>query len=240
MVTAGSACEETVVDESAAAAAALGITSLFSKNALGLGLASLLFAAPMVSADCTSEISIEIYTTESTLDDILAEEFHLGECPTEAFYFEHHESVYGGYEGCVAEKYLTPCGVDSRDKNTSLTFSEGSCVDTGSSFTEQTFWILWGDPMDKEELVERTGEVPTVVFPMQRGPYPHYKHGISGDETGALTDDAKTAKAVAKDFLEYIGALDPADRDNWLVSMTEGAENGIQMLWGTLIVFVLP
>lgn len=232
MVTAGSACEDTT-GGSISAAAALGVTSLFSKNALGLGLASLLFAAPVVSAECTSEISIEIYTTPPDMGSMLEEEFHLGECPTESFYFEHHESVYGGYEGCVAEKYLTPCAVDSRDGNTGLEFSEGGCVETGSTYNESTFWILWGDPMDKEELVKRTGEVPTVAFPMQRGPYPSYQHGLSGDETEEGTDDAKTAKAVAKDFLEYIGALDPADRDNWLVTMTEGAENGIQMLWGT-------
>lgn len=87
--------------------------------------------------------------------------------------------------------------------------------------------------MDKEELVARTGNTPTVVFPLTRGPYPSYPHGLDGDETDPdnMSDDAKTAKAVAKDFLVYLGAIQEEARDDWLVSMTEGAENGIQMLW---------
>lgn len=224
------------------AAAGLGVTSLFSKNAIALGLATLAFSAPYASAaahGCANEIIIEIYTDaapvapSTDLEAYVEEEFKIGECPTESMWWKHHPSVFGGYEGCVAEKYLSPCAFDVRDSNTTITYSEGSCVDTGKSMEDRTFWILWGDPMDKEELVKRTGATPTVVFPLTRGPYPSYPHGgPDADETGDYNqDDAKSAKAVAKDWLVYSGAIAEGAKDDWLVSMTEGAENGIQMLW---------
>lgn len=223
----------------ASGAAALGVASLFSRNAFALSLATLFFVTPFASAEsCTNEIMIEIYTDAmptpvTDLDAYVTEEFKTEACPTESMWWKHHESVFGGYEGCVAEKYLSPCAFDTRDGNTSLAFSDGACVDTGKSYEDQTFWILWGDPMDKEELVARTGSTPTVVFPLTRGPYPSYPHGLDGDETSDyIQDDAKTAKAVAKDFLVYMGAITEEAKDDWLVSMTEGAENGIQMLWG--------
>jgi hypothetical protein len=205
-----------------------------------MGLATLAFTAPYANAEghsaCANEIMIEIYTDAAPsvmdLEAYVEEEFKTDECPTESMWWKHHPSVYGGYEGCVAEKYLSPCAFDTRDGNTSLAYESGSCVETGKSYEDQTFWILWGDPMDKEELVARTGSTPTVVFPLTRGPYPSYPHGLDGDETSDyIQDDAKTAKAVAKDFLVYIGAITEAAKDDWLVSMTEGAENGIQMLW---------
>lgn len=215
---------------------ALGAASLFSKNAFALTLATLFFTSPFVAADvCSNEISIEIYTDVNSL---IEEEFKTGECPTESMYFKHHESVFDGYEGCVAEKYLSPCAFDTRDEKTVLEYDSvtGECNPTGVEYEDQTFWILWGDPMDKEVLVNRTGSVPTVVFPLTRGPYPSYAHGLNGDETNEyIQDDAKTAKAVAKDFLVYIGAIKEEAKGDWLVSMTEGAENGIQMLWGKFL-----
>jgi hypothetical protein len=222
-------------DDSSSAYVALGVASMFSKNAFALTLATLFFTTPFAAGQaCSNEISIEIYTD---INSLIADDFNLGECPTESFYFKHHESVFGGYEGCVAEKYLSPCSNDIRDEKTGLEFSGGECISTGLEYEDQTFWILWGDPMDKDELVKRTGTTPTVVFPLTRGPYPSYQHGLSGDETGdVLMDDAKTAKGVAKDFLVYIGAITEEEKSDWLVSMTEGAENGIQMLWGAYTV----
>lgn len=216
---------------------------MFSKNAMALTVATLLFTTPFASAEtCTNEIIIEIYTdsappvTSMDLEAYVEKEFKTEACPTESMWWKHHESVFGGYEGCVAEKYLSPCPFDIRDGNATMEYSSGSCVDTGKSYEDQTFWILWGDPMDKEELVARTGSTPTVVFPLTRGPYPSYPHGLDGDETSDFVeDDAKTAKAVAKDFLVYIGAIEESAKSDWLVSMTEGAENGIQMLWGKFV-----
>lgn len=242
-ISAGAPCEASVPpgdgtdsgDDSSSAYVALGVASMFSKNAFALTLATLFFTTPFAAAEtCSNEISIEIYTDVNSL---IEDDFKLGVCPTESFYFKHHESVFGGYEGCVAEKYLSPCSNDIRDENGPLEYTGGECIPTGSDFEDQTFWILWGDPMDKEELVARTGSTPTVVFPLTRGPYPSYQHGLAGDETGdELMDDTKTAKGVAKDFLVYIGAITEEAKSDWLVSMTEGAENGIQMLWGAYTV----
>lgn len=77
--------------------------------------------------------------------------------------------------------------------------------------------------------MKRTGLNPTVKFPLERGPYPSYTHGT--DETTAMYDDASSAKAAAKDFLVYLGAITENERNNWYVSMTEGAEQGIEILW---------
>eukprot|EP00980_Cylindrotheca_fusiformis_P004905 scaffold1041_cov121-Cylindrotheca_fusiformis.AAC.10 len=113
-----------------------------------------------------------------------------------------------------------------------MVYESGECVDTGNEFEDKTFYIVWGDPLDKEELVARTGSTPSVIFPLTRGPYPVYQHGLNGDETSDyLQDDTKTAKAVAKDFLVYLGTITENERDDWLVSFTEGAQHGIQMLW---------
>ena len=62
-----------------------------------------------------------------------------------------------------------------------------------------------------------------------RGPYPAYTHGT--DETEEMYDDASSAKALAKDFLVYLGAITESEKADWYVSMTEGAEQGIQILW---------
>eukprot|EP00980_Cylindrotheca_fusiformis_P031806 scaffold27016_cov240-Cylindrotheca_fusiformis.AAC.1 len=82
---------------------ALGVASLFSKNTFALTLATLFFAStPLVAAqECTNEVTIEIYT--DVLDNIIEDKFNLDECPTESLYFKHHSTVFGGYEGCVAE-----------------------------------------------------------------------------------------------------------------------------------------
>jgi hypothetical protein len=241
-ISAGAPCEVAVPpgggsepsDDSSSAYVALGVASMFSRNAFALTMATLFFTTPFAAAaeTCSNEISIEIYTD---INSLIEDDFKLGECPTESFYFKHHESVFGGYEGCVGEKYLSPCSNDIRDEKTALEFVGGECAPTGMEYEDQTFWILWGDPMDKDELVRRTGTTPTVIFPLTRGPYPSYQHGLAGDETGdVVEDDTKTAKGVAKDFLVYMGAITEEAKGDWLVSMTEGAENGIQMLWGEL------
>ena len=49
-----------------------------------------------------------------------------------------------------------------------------------------------------------------------------------------MYDDASSAKALAKDFLVYLGAITESEKANWYVSMTEGAEQGIQVLWAAM------
>jgi len=58
---------------------------------------------------------------------------------------------------------------------------------------------------------------------------PSYTYGT--DETTELYDDSNSAKAKTKDFLEYIGAITEAERDDWYVTLNEGAEQGIGYLW---------
>ena len=74
----------------------------------------------------------------------------------------------------------------------------------------------------------RTGLNPTVTFPLERGPYPAYTHGT--DETVELYDDTNSAKALAKDFLVYLGAITENEKSESYVSMTEGAEQGKKYL----------
>jgi hypothetical protein len=181
----------------------------------------------------TGPITIEIYTD---VDALIHEDTGSMTCPPESFHFEHHPSVHGGYAGCVGEKYLLPCGQDAQGADdlalygkTPINWNGEECVETGYTYEDRTFWILWGDPLDKNELLKRTGLNPTVKFPLERGPYPSYTHGT--DETTSMYDDASSAKAYAKDFLVYLGAITENERDNWYVSMTEGAEQGIEILW---------
>lgn len=79
-------------------------------------------------------------------------------------YWEHHPTVYGGYKGCVGEKALFPCAQDSQGVANAELFAKypinwdgTSCVETGFTTETRTFWILWGDPLDKYELNKRTG-----------------------------------------------------------------------------------
>jgi hypothetical protein len=198
---------------------------------IGLFLAIAPFA---LAQDCeSSSLTVEIYTD---VDYLIHKEAMQGECPAESFWWKHHAGVFGGYEGCVGEKYYYPCGQDAQGatdvalyEKTPINWDGEKCVDTGYTYQDRTFWILWGDPLDKEELLERTGLLPTVKFPLTRGPYPSYL--IGEDETEGGFDDSATAKAVAKDFLVYLGAITEAEKDDWYVQFNEGAEQGISQLW---------
>lgn len=192
-----------------------------------------LMGVPFTSADGHGSITIDIYTD---VDAIIHSDTGSMTCPPESFHFSHHPSVHGGYSGCVGEKYLLPCGQDAQGatdaslyEKTPINWNGSECVDTGYTYEDRTFWVLWGDPLDKNELLTRTGLKPTVKFPVERGPYPSYTHGT--DETVEMYDDASTAKAYAKDFLVYLGAITESEKSDWYVSMTEGAEQGIEILW---------
>ena len=152
-------------------------------------------------------------------------------------WWKHHPSVYGGYEGCTGEKYFYPCAQDAQgimDEGGELydmypiNWDGEKCVDTGYSIENRTFWVLWGDPLDKYELNKRTGLNPVVSFPFNRGPYPAYQQGVDLD---VALDDSADARAAAKDLLVYIEAFTDAELKDWDVTMTEGAESGMTHMW---------
>jgi hypothetical protein len=190
-----------------------------------------------VAADTCTPIDIEIYQDYAALAN---EDYKSGTydpCPPEAMYWKHHPTVYGGYQGCVGEKYLFPCADSAQE----VYYSDSSylkspsrwnstskkCDVTGYTESNRTFWVLWGDPLDKYELVKRTGLNPTVVFPLLRGPYPTYTFGTSGD----ALDDTASFKAYAFDFLVYLGAFKESERNDWYVAPTEGAESGMTSIF---------
>ena len=76
--------------------------------------------------------------------------------------------------------------------------------------------------------MEKTGLKPTAKFPLRRGPYPSYKTAEGFEEA---LDDSNDAKAVALDFLVYLGAIEESAKDDWYVTINEGAEQGISTLW---------
>jgi len=133
----------------------------------------------------------------------------------------------------IGEKFLYPCA-DSAEEvyyqipKVSSQWNGTICEKTEYTFANRTFWVLWGDPFDKNELVKRTGINPTVVFPLLRGPYPAYTFGTSGDEA---LDDTASAKAHAFDFLVYLGAFKESERNDWYVAFTEGADAGMTSLF---------
>ena len=242
-ISAGGPCEIEEEEEPSSSAPSI-LTSLSPFVMAHAGVISpltaiasyLLMGSPFASAaECSSSITIEIY---EDVNERIHESSKSMTCPPESFYFNHHPTVFGGYSGCVGEKYLLPCGQDAQGANDEELYSKtpinwnsatNSCVSTGYTYETRTFWVLWGDPLDKHELLTRTGFNPTVKLPLLRGPYPAYTHGT--DETENTYDDAATAKAYAKDFLVYLGAITESEKSDLYVSMTEGAEQGIQILW---------
>jgi len=251
--------------KTAGLAVALGMTGVPATTlAAATAFGSFLMNAVPTSAQTTVEecelapIEVAIYT-EVTSDEIVMREAQSGDfevCPPESLYWKHHPDVFGGYEGCVGEKGYYPCAQDSQGRLDAdgalaekypLKFEGGSCVKTGYDTETRTYWILWGDPLDKHELNKRTGYVefiedsrlshpaldrlnPVVSFPFNRGPYPAYQRGVNLDEVEL--DDAADARAMAKDFLAYVGAFTKDELSGWDVSMSEGAESGMVGIWG--------
>lgn len=213
--------------------------SLLSGNAFG-AVASMMFGLFMsVSADdaSCSPVEVEIYQDYADLINYEAKSGQHEVCGPETFYYKHHPLAHGGYEGCVSEKYLYPCAQDNEGARTASLYAKypynwdlatKTCVETGYTYQNRTFWIVSGDPLDKYELVKRTGLNPVVTFPLLAGPYPSYTNG-PGERT---TDDTLSAKSKAYDFLVYIDAFKEENRDDWYVSFTEGAESGMVITWG--------
>jgi hypothetical protein len=152
-------------------------------------------------------------------------------------WWKHHPGVFGGYEGCVAERGLYPCASDALGVDVeggefyaqSPVYWDGSkCVETDYNMQNQTFWIQWGHPMDKHELNERTGINPVISFPFNRMPYSLYSRG---NDPATSQDDSNDARVMAKELLEYIGAWTVEELADWSVTITEGAEQGMVHLF---------
>ena len=75
---------------------------------------------------------------------------------------------------------------------------------------------------------------PVVSFPFNRGPYPRYEQGV---ELETAIDDSADARAMAKDFLVYIGAFAEEELDVYEVTFTEGAESGMTHIWAGKVCF---
>ena len=115
------------------------------------------------------EIFVE---TEMVTEDVTTQVtkfFQTGDyevCPPETMYWKHHPDVFGGYEGCVAERGLYPCASDALGvtleggdfyEQSPVYWDGEACVETSYSMSNRTFWILWRHPMDKHELNARAG-----------------------------------------------------------------------------------
>ena len=211
-VSAGDSCSgttpastPTASNDMSGSAALFGIASYFMGSPVVMTAASIFMVlSPFALAnECdvslsSSSLTVEIY---ADVDYLIHKDAMQGECPAESFWWKHHDGVFGGYEGCVGEKYFYPCAQDAQGatdvmlyEKTPINWNGQECVETGFTMQDRTFWILWGDPLDKEELLQRTGLLPTVKFPLRRGPYPSYT--VGADETAGGFDDSSTAKAV--------------------------------------------
>jgi hypothetical protein len=184
-VTAGDSCAGTAAGTSAASmltsslgfavpmlcglGAGLSATTVATAAALGGFLANAPSALAQTAECEIVPIEVEIYTN-TTSDEIVMLEVKGGdydECPPESLYWKHHPDVYGGYEGCVGEKFYYPCPQDSQGLEEEggdvlrakypIAWDGTSCISTGYATENRTYWILWGDPLDKHELNARTG-----------------------------------------------------------------------------------
>ncbi len=156
IITAGEPCEEAsmpVLDSpiDSGSLAMFGMSYLLGAPALVTAASLLLATIPFSSAEEIPSITVDIYID---VDKLLHADTGNSECPPETMLWKHHDSVFGGYEGCVSEKYLYPCAqyarpeIDWNVEKLPLTYLDGECVDSGYTQENRTYWILWGDPLD--------------------------------------------------------------------------------------------
>jgi hypothetical protein len=253
-VSAGEACDGAAPNPTSTSSAArflgfalpflLGTTSGGVGSGIALGLAGGMLGQAMVDAQTTQEcelapIAVDIYIDASS-DEIVMRAAQSGDfemCPPESLYWKHHPLIYGGYEGCVGEKAYYPCGQDSQGledpdliSTKPLIWNNESCVSTGYTVENRTFWVVWGDPLDKHELNARTGFNPVVSFPYTRGPYPSYQF----DKPAVIAeDDSADARVMAKELLVFLEMFTEDALTEFEVAMTEGAESGIYALYAS-------
>ena len=106
-----------------------------------------------------------------------------------------------------------------------------TCDTTGYTMSTETFWVLWGHPMDTYELTKRTGSAPVVTFPLVRGPYPSYSTDSHGD-------DAMDLYPKIKEWLVYLGAFSASELDGYDVEPSEGAEQGVVAQIGAMAAYI--
>eukprot|EP00934_Nitzschia_sp_Nitz4_P000700 Nitzschia sp. Nitz4//scaffold21_size171442//127911//130441//NITZ4_002182-RA/size171442-augustus-gene-0.207-mRNA-1//-1//CDS//3329542474//700//frame0 len=223
----------------------MGQKSAIAGSTLALAMAvGFMSSAPVAMADdvissCElAPIEVEIYIDASS-EEIVSIDQKAGqymECPPETQWWSHHEDAFGGYEGCVAEKGLYPCAHDALGTGLADEIYQQSpvywdgvqCVETDYTMANKSLWVMWGSPMDKYEIITRTGLNPVISFPFTRMPYPQY--AIGGDPT-STQDESNDAKLKAKEMLEYIGAWTVDELESWSVTLTEGAEQGMVYLF---------
>lgn len=138
--------------------AKLPAAALAAIVASGIGLPLATAQDVSVTSCDTATIEVDIYIGES-IDQLVMAESQSGDfeiCPPESLYWEHHPDVYGGYKGCVGENSYYPCGQDSTGVDEEegalyakypINYINGSCVETGYTMENRTFWVLWGDPV---------------------------------------------------------------------------------------------
>lgn len=199
-------------------------------------LAMLLVGANTVTAAeemCTDASAVEIHMDQAAADGIYSDMYKSNHtCPPESFWWKHEADVWDGYEGCVTEIGLMPCGTNGFNGNVGRQAAKlpyyydvatKKCVATGFTIMDERLLITGGLPHDGPELKRRTGTYPVVSFPLVRSPYPRY---LSTAEGGNTNDD-EDMKAVLKEFMMYQGAFTKDELDVFSVMGTEGAEQGM-------------
>jgi len=190
---------------------------------------------PLVAAQvCTDATALEVHMDVAAADAIIANAWNSSHtCPPESFWWKHHKDVHGGYEGCVSEIGLIPCGTNGFtgmqqmqggvDVKLAVKWNPStmSCIKSGFTVQDEMLYIRGGLPHDGPELKKRTGMNPVVTFPLLRSPYP--RHLNSEDHT----DDDEDMKATLKEFMMYQKAFTKDQLDTYDVLGTEGAEQGM-------------
>ena len=140
----------------------------------------------------------------------------------------------------MGENGLLPCAQDGFEGMGAMTDLKKplvwnpftmTCDTTGYTMSTETFWVLWGHPMDTYELTKRTGSAPVVTFPLVRGPYPSYSTDSHGD-------DAMDLYPKIKEWLVYLGAFSASELDGYDVEPSEGAEQGVVAQIGAMAAYI--
>ena len=91
---------------------------------------------------------------------------------------------------CAQDGYEGLAGMETLNKPVMWNEATSTCDSTEYDASTMTYWILWGLPMDSNELNKRTGGMAEITFPFDRGTYPSYGFTDGGDHG----DDSMTAQ----------------------------------------------
>merc|ERR1719281_2439883 len=177
------------------------MTLAATKRSPALGFTACILAAVSAQAgshsSCETAMEVEVHgpMTQAAVDAFVCKKEKAGQfrdCPAESVYYKFHKDVYGGYEGCVSDAGMNPCpqdGFGGPSKAVSLAnggYNKPYEYDPTTktckkvrTHGDEVMWILWGLPMDTNELVKRTETNFVVYLPHMRGSYPSHDY----DET---------------------------------------------------------